>query len=66
MCNKSIKIEQKKKKINYCIDCGEPLKYHTSKRCRQCDSKNKSKIDWPDIKTLKELLIQYGNIELGR
>lgn len=42
---------------NLCIDCKTPI-YRTSTKCRSCDAKRprKTKIEWPDIEKLIELV----------
>jgi len=50
-----------KKRINKpkCVDCGNEINY-THTRCSDCSSKNKRKIERPDLKLLQEELNENG------
>jgi len=42
-----------------CIDCGDEINY-TYKRCNSCSSKNRRKVERPDLKLLQEELDKNG------
>lgn len=61
----------RRSKINNCIDCNVQIKL-LSKRCFSCSMKNfkitksKTKIIWPEIPLLQEMVDEFGYSAIGR
>lgn len=68
-----------KRNAVFCVDCGVEI-YHTSKRCKNCSRKRhykfqnksggiiyrKTKIEWPDKKTLCEMIWSVPTVEIAK
>lgn len=54
------------KKTNNCLDCGTAIPLR-NKRCMQCVKSNpKTKINWPDSNTLKELVLMSSLLSVAK
>jgi hypothetical protein len=53
---------------NRCVDCGTEISRH-GMRCKKCVNKNRdrsTKIDWPSVKELKNMVKQSSYCDVGR